>query len=150
MPGAPAPRRTLSGVATAIIDETWEAVAPSVPIARHTVLRHLSASQTPDPPLNDIGVAVSEAVTNVVHHAYRHRSPGAVRVRVEFQGPQIEVMVEDDGSGMRPRPDTPGLGLGLPLIATMAQRFDIQASRSGGTRVCMWFDRDPGGATLPI
>jgi serine/threonine-protein kinase RsbW len=137
-------------VASELLDRSWTAVPPSVPDARHAVMRHLSEASTPDPPLNDIGVAVSEAVTNAVHHAYVDRDPGAVRVRVELSEYEIEVVVEDDGTGMRPRPDSPGLGLGMPLIAQMAQRFDVKASAGGGTRLCMWFDRDPGRATLPL
>lgn len=130
------------------LDATWPAVPDSVPTARHAVLAHLSAAQTSDPPLSDIGLAVSEAVTNVVHHAYVDQQPGPVRVRVEVRPPEVEVIVQDEGSGMVPRPDTPGLGLGMPLIATISQRFDIRAPVGGGTRVCMWFSCEPGEATL--
>ena len=129
-------------------DATWPAVAESVGTARHSVLAHLSAAQTSDPPLSDIGLAVSEAVTNVVHHAYVGREPGPVRVRVVFRPPEIEVMVQDEGSGMVPRPDSPGLGLGMPLIATVSERFDVQAPPGGGTRLCIWFSLDPEDATL--
>ncbi len=104
---------------------------------------------TAEPPLNDIGVALSEAVTNVVNHAYVGRDPGSMRVRVEIGPQEVEVSVEDQGSGMVPRPDTPGLGLGMPLIATLSDRFDVRAPSSGGTRLCIWFSRNPGAATLP-
>jgi serine/threonine-protein kinase RsbW len=126
--------------AASTFDESWPAVADSVPRARHQVLAHLRSASTPDPPLNDIGLAVSEAVTNVVHHAYREASsPGSFRVRIELGTPEIELVVEDTGGGMRPRADTPGLGLGLPLIATVASRFDIREAPGGGTRLCAWF-----------
>ena len=131
-----------------VLDETWEAVPTNVPNARHAVVRHLAQASTPDPPLNDIRLAVSEAVTNVVHHAYRSGDVGSVRVRVEIGEKQIEVLVEDDGSGMGPRHDSPGLGLGMPLIATLSQRLDVRTTPRGGTRLCIWFDRDPGAATL--
>jgi anti-sigma regulatory factor (Ser/Thr protein kinase) len=72
-----------------------------------------------------------------------------LRVRVALAPREIEVLVEDDGTGMMPRTDSPGLGLGLPLIANLANRFDIHTTDSGGTRVCMWFSIDPGLATLP-
>lgn len=120
----------------------------NVPAARRAVLAHLAAVETADPPLNDIGLAVSEAVTNVVHHAYCDHEPGPMRVRVEVGTHEIEVIVEDEGSGMKPRPDTPGLGLGMPLIATVAERFDIHAPAGGGTRLSIWFLRDPRAATL--
>jgi anti-sigma regulatory factor (Ser/Thr protein kinase) len=136
-------------VPSEVLDKTWPAVPDTVPIVRHEALAHLHAAATPDPPLNDVGLALSEAVTNVVHHAYVDRDPGPVRVRIEIGIKEIEVMVQDEGSGMVPRADTPGLGLGMPLIATMSERFDIQAAPDGGTRVCMWFVRDPSAATLP-
>ena len=130
------------------LDVTWPAVPETVPTARHAVVAHLSAAKTSDPPLSDIGLAVSEAVTNVVHHAYVDQDPGPVRVRVEIRPPEVEVMVQDEGSGMIPRPDTPGLGLGMPLIATISQRFDIRARAGGGTRLCIWFSCEPDAATL--
>ena len=113
------------------------------------MIAHLRESETSDPPLSDIGLAISEAVTNIVHHAYVGSEPGEIRVAVHIGEHEIEVLVEDDGRGMRPRPDSPGLGLGLPLIASLAARFETHASRAGGTRLCMWFARDPGSATLP-
>jgi anti-sigma regulatory factor (Ser/Thr protein kinase) len=133
---------------TPTFDATWPAVPGSVPTARRSVLTHLSAVQTSDPPLSDIGLAVSEAVTNVVHHAYVGQEPGPVRVRIAICPPEIEVMVQDEGSGMVPRPDSPGLGLGMPLIATVSDRFDVRARPGGGTRLCIWFSLDPEDATL--
>ena len=131
-----------------VLDETWPAVPTNVPMARHAVVEHLSQAHTPDPPLNDIRLAVSEAVTNVVQHAYQETDIGSVRVRVEIGPKEVEVLVEDDGTGMLPRRDSPGLGLGMPLIATLSQRFDVRTTDRGGTRLCIWFDRDPGEATL--
>ena len=128
---------------------TWPAVDGSVPLAREVVTGYLSSAGTPDPPLGDIRLALSEAVTNVVLHAYLAASaPGDVRVRVEFDDGEIHVDVEDDGRGLRPRLDSPGLGLGLPLIATLAERMEAHDSTAGGTRLAMSFTRDPPGATL--
>jgi anti-sigma regulatory factor (Ser/Thr protein kinase) len=50
---------------------------------------------------------------------------------------------------MAPSTDSPGLGLGLPLIARISQRFEIRKREVGGTRLCIWFDKEPGAATLP-
>ena len=50
------------------------------------------------------------------------------------------VRVLDDGRGMTPRTDSPGLGLGLTLMASMATRCDIREGPSGrGTEVRMVF-----------
>lgn len=131
------------------LDVAWRAVPDTVPIARHAVMRYLEEAHTPDPPLRDVGLVVSEGVTNAVHHAYVDADPGEVRVRVEVHGEELEVVIEDDGRGMMPRPDSPGLGLGLPLIATVCERFDTRTRPGGGTRLCVWFRMDPGAATLP-
>ena len=84
-------------------------------------------------------LAVSEAVSNVVVHSYRDASPGAFTLRVEWGGDELRVTVRDDGCGMAPRMDSPGAGLGLPLIATLTESFSVTAPPGGGTEVCMTF-----------
>jgi anti-sigma regulatory factor (Ser/Thr protein kinase) len=42
---------------------------------------------------------------------------------------------------MQPRPDSPGLGLGLPLISSLTRRFDVEQRPEGGARLTLWFDR---------
>jgi serine/threonine-protein kinase RsbW len=89
-----------------------------------------------------VALAVSEAVTNVVVHAYRDRDqdaePGQVHVTVTVEGGELVVEVADDGMGLSRRADSPGAGLGLPIIATLAERFEIQ-QRSAGTTVLLAF-----------
>ena len=127
----------------------WPATAENASHARHAVRRYLQDADTADPPASDVVLALSEAVTNAIRHAYEERTTVDVRVDVRFTRDEIEVRVEDDGRGLAPRTDSPGLGLGLPLIATLAERFDMQTPPSGGTRLEMTFPRDPSAATLP-
>jgi serine/threonine-protein kinase RsbW len=84
-------------------------------------------------------LAVSEAVSNVVVHSYRDTSPGGFTLAVEWGGEELRVIVRDEGCGMAPRMDSPGAGLGLPLIATLADSFSVTAPPGGGTEVCMIF-----------
>lgn len=89
--------------------------------------------------LADLALAVSEAVTNAVVHAYRSGPPGLVRLRVTREGEDVHVTVSDQGGGMRPRPDSPGLGLGLPLIARLSASLEVSTGERGGTTLCMTF-----------
>src|ERR1043165_1757766 len=57
-----------------------------------------------------IGVVVSEAVTNAVIHAYRDRErPGEVHVSARLDDEGVEIAVVDDGVGLSPRADSPGV-----------------------------------------
>ena len=87
----------------------------------------------------DVKVAVSEAVGNAVLHAFRDRGPGTITVRAYLDDARLVVAVSDDGAGMRPHLDSPGLGLGISLITKVAKdvRFD---STDAGTTVSMSFD----------
>jgi hypothetical protein len=40
---------------------------------------------------------------------------------------------------MRPRPDSPGFGIGLPLIGNLASAVEIHEAPGGGTEVRMTF-----------
>jgi anti-sigma regulatory factor (Ser/Thr protein kinase) len=88
-----------------------------------------------------VAIAGSEAITNAVVHAYRtDREPGTVGVAGEVHGfDHLHVTVSDDGSGMSPRADSPGLGLGLPLIAQLAEAVEIDSRPGAGTRIAMDF-----------
>jgi serine/threonine-protein kinase RsbW/stage II sporulation protein AB (anti-sigma F factor) len=90
--------------------------------------------------LSDIALAITEATTNAVLHAYRDRQePGTVTVTAERDGDHQCLYVRDAGSGLAPRVDSPGLGLGLGLIAQVADSADVRAPEDGGTEVVMRF-----------
>jgi len=86
-----------------------------------------------------IELAVAEAVANAVLHAYAHREPGNVTLTASVRDDAIEVVVADQGAGLVPRPDSPGLGLGLAIIAATADGFEVATPREGGTVVRMTF-----------
>ena len=72
-------------------------------------------------------------MTNAVLHAYIDREPGMVIVTAHAGPGELVVCVIDDGRGMQPRPDSPGLGMGLPMIGQLTTSVDIRERPSGGT-----------------
>ena len=48
-------------------------------------------------------------------------------------------LIADDGRGMPPRSDSPGLGLGLPLISDLATSLEIADGDGSGTVLHMTF-----------
>jgi anti-sigma regulatory factor (Ser/Thr protein kinase) len=119
---------------------TVAARAESVAFVRQAVADFVIVNGISESDVSDIRIAVSEAVTNAVMHAFRDRTePGSVRVSVSVDDEQVEIVIRDDGSGMAPRDDSPGLGLGLSLIRRVADGFDHREPPGGGTEVWMQF-----------
>ena len=101
-----------------------------------TVARDLGCS---DMQVLAVKLCVSEAVTNVVRHAYPETAPGAVDMLVREVGDELEVVVADHGRGIgtgREQPDHSGFG--LAVVSRLASRCTFTAA-SGGTTVEMLF-----------
>lgn len=123
---------------------TWSVPAEPGVVGRlrRDVVGHVRDQGVGDPPLSDLAVAVSEAITNAVLHAFRDGRSGSVCVECEAEpgADQVMIVVRDDGVGMAPNPDTPGLGLGLPLIAELANSLEVRSAEHGaGTELRMTF-----------
>ena len=92
--------------------------------------------------LADMKMAVTEACTNVVVHAYEGEE-GTLEVEMLADEATLTIVVRDQGSGIdrdAPRSDeVPALGLGLPLIAALSDAFELKGSAGQGTEVRMTF-----------
>jgi anti-sigma regulatory factor (Ser/Thr protein kinase) len=97
---------------------------------------------------DDIALAVSEACTNVVMHAYREAlEPGPLTVEIYRERGELVIVVSDTGAGIIARADSPGLGMGLALIAGLTQRMEVATNGSAGARLTMAFATPaPAGA----
>ena len=76
-------------------------------------------------------------------HAYRDRDrPGTVEVEAHRPNGYLCVDVRDDRklAGLTPRVDSPGLGLGLPLISQAAASVEVRHAAAGGTELVMRFN----------
>jgi serine/threonine-protein kinase RsbW len=86
--------------------------------------------------LADLKLALTEAVSNSVRHAYADGA-GFVSVAYELTGDALAVEVVDDGNGFDPERPAPiegeeltEGGLGIAIIRTIADEFELQ-SRPG-------------------
>ena len=110
------------------------------------VTRKMAETAGFDPGTADpLALAVEEAATNVIEHAYRGAADREVEIRVEDRGPEFKVEVVDSGDTVDPRavPDvdlrryvserrTGGLGMHL-----MEKIMDsVTFRRSAGRNVC--------------
>jgi anti-sigma regulatory factor (Ser/Thr protein kinase) len=115
------------------------AIPEQVSLARHAVTRLATAAGLDDDLRAGVALAVSEACSNVVIHAYAGTDPGELHVRAEATAGRLTVAVGDRGKGMCPRSDSPGIGLGLPLMASLCSTLEVRERKGGGTEICMVF-----------
>jgi serine/threonine-protein kinase RsbW len=89
----------------------------------------------------DLKTVVTEAANNVVLHAYRDE-PGPLEVFATPDEDEVVIEIRDYGEGFEPRPNATGdasLGLGLPLIASLSDSFQISGGAGEGTRTTVRF-----------
>jgi serine/threonine-protein kinase RsbW len=89
--------------------------------------------------LSDVRLAVTEACSNVIVHAYADRPPGPLEVDATLLDGELAVVVRDEGPGIVPHPGGPGLGLGLPLIASLSEAVELGHDELRRTEVRMTF-----------
>lgn len=146
--------------------------AENIAIVRHALGGLGEVYGISDEKLSDIRLAVTEACSNVVVHAYsehphaghahlgpaseprssgaavspegasaRSKRPGwgTMEVSAMMMGDELAVVVRDWGEGIKPRPDSPGLGLGLSLMAALADTVQLGHDTTDHTEVRMTF-----------
>lgn len=98
--------------------------------------------------IEDIKIAVSEACTNVVQHAYPERADGKIYLTATLSSEVLDIVIEDFGKGFdsgNPVSDKQngsngvnfGLGLGLTFIRSLMDESEIVSVPGKGTTVRM-------------
>ena len=96
-----------------------------------------------DETLGDLKLAVTEACSNSVRHAYSDGREGAVQVIYELHADRLVVEVRDDGMGFAPGEALPAAdgslsegGLGIAIIRELADELELGPGVSGkGSRL---------------
>jgi len=128
---------------------TLPARPENIAVVRHVLDALAEALALPEAVMADVRLAVTEACTNVVRHAYTD-GRGAIDVVARPRGDALEVIVADSGRGLEPSPDTGGPGLGLPLIAALTDTLEIEHDASAGSRLVMSFRRSRATAAIGV
>ena len=121
---------------------TLPARPENVAVVRHVLGAFAEALLLPDTVIEDMRLAVTEACTNVVRHAYADGEPGPVEILIRPVGDTLQVIVSDEGRGLRPSAASSGPGLGLPLIAALTHELEIEPAGNAGSRLRMSFLRE--------
>jgi anti-sigma regulatory factor (Ser/Thr protein kinase) len=102
--------------------------------------------------LADMKIALTEACTNAVLHAYDDEQGGPLEATMAVEHDRLVLSVRDYGHGLRPLPSAnegPPLGFGLALIASLSDEFGIAGSRQG-TEVKIAFTLGEAEANPPL
>jgi serine/threonine-protein kinase RsbW len=118
---------------------TLPARPENVAVIRHMLGAFGEALRLPPDLVEDMRLAITEACTNVVRHAYEEPALGTIDVVIRPNDDRLEVIVSDQGAGMGPSSDVAGPGLGLPMIAALADDVEISSGQSRGSRLMMSF-----------
>jgi anti-sigma regulatory factor (Ser/Thr protein kinase) len=87
-----------------------------------------------------IALAVNEACSNVVSHAYGDGEAGTVEVEAWGKGRDLVFSVRDSGTPLAQRPTgSTGAGLGLYLIASLSDDCELRNPEEGGTEILLGF-----------
>ena len=123
------------------MESTFEAKVPGTPLGvrmvRHEMAAMAAGCGMDADGIADVRLAVTEAAANAVMHAYAD-AEGQLSVSAVARDGELAIVIGDAGAGFAEDRVSPGLGVGLSIIATVSERLQI-VSKPGGTEVHMAF-----------
>jgi serine/threonine-protein kinase RsbW len=131
----------LENPVTACLQLSIDAAPDNVRLVRRTVADAALEAGADADALGAIALAVDEAMTNAVRHAYDSGS-GSVSVSVDLVDSLFAVVVRDEGRGFTTAEATreqEGGGYGLKLMKRLADDFIIVSVPDRGTELRMVF-----------
>jgi anti-sigma regulatory factor (Ser/Thr protein kinase) len=119
--------------------------ARSVRETRIAITGLARVARMPEEKIHELQLAVSEAATNAVQHGRDH--DGELLVQASAADGALQVWITDRSGGMRPRIDPHGLGLGLPIMASVTDQLEVITDREGTTvKMTFLFGKSVPGA----
>ncbi len=128
---------------------TFSAISENEGFARNAVAAFCASIDPTVDQINDIKTAVSEAVTNVIVHAYPNAEENnSVVVETEIDGDTVHIVVSDTGIGiddiehaMQPffttKPDQERSGMGFTVMESFMDVLTVERNSPTGTVVSM-------------
>jgi serine/threonine-protein kinase RsbW len=94
----------------------------------------------PDETLHDLKLALTEACTNSIRHAYEAGTEGTVRIVYELGDEDISIEVLDEGEGFvldeaSEADRMSESGLGIAIIRAVADELEIEPGEGRGSRL---------------
>jgi serine/threonine-protein kinase RsbW len=127
-----------AGESRDMVELRMQARAENLALARLALAGMAGSVGAPHETVADLKLAVTEACTNVIQHAYGSGDgTDEIVVRYAAKPGAVEVEVEDSGNGFEPegeRREGPGPGLGLMIIRELTDEVTI-ATGNAGSRI---------------
>jgi len=124
----------------------------NVALARVAVATFVSSLELTLNEIEELKVAVSEAVTNAIVHGYGAKGRGEVTISAQIIGRDLTVVVEDQGRGIEDvelarqpsySTDPERMGLGFVFMDSFMDRLEVESKPGEGTRVTMYKHYEP-------
>lgn len=132
----------MTGDDAQIVYERRRATAQSIAPLRQLVVSFAAQVGATPRQLEDIALAVSEALTNAVQHAYPDDScRGEMAVCATQHDRMLDILISDDGIGMHP-PQSESKRSGHALIAHVTDEFTLSSAPGSGVRARLTFELD--------
>ncbi|AEG61232.1 anti-sigma F factor [Desulforamulus ruminis] len=122
-------------------------IPENVAFARVAVAAFASQLDCTLPELEEIKVAVSEAVGNAIIHGYRNKPDKIVYLTVTIYKEGLEIQIKDCGNGiadiklaMQPAfsTDPERMGLGFVFMQSFSDRINVESQKGVGTTITMF------------